>query len=382
MSAAPARASPRLARLLGFLNADPDNLQLIADAAVAAREEGEPETATQLIGRYAALSAPTPALENLKGLIALDERRYADAVEVFGALVAQDIDDPALRFNLAWAKAMTMDYEGALALLDDAVVEASPRAPALKIQMLHHLARLDEALGAGRALASTRPTDTALMGALAIVALDAEEVELARTYASKAGGAHDGLSTLGMLELNDDRVDAALGLFDRALDTYPGDARAQLGKGLALMARGDIASASAYIDRGADLFGHHLGSWVASGWAHFVQRDYAASRASFDRAMALDDTFAETHGGLAVLDMLEGHKDSAKRRTEVALRLDPKCFSGALAQSMILAAAGDQDRADRIVQIALRTPIGDDGRTIAQAMAGLGMTAGKAPDNS
>ncbi len=170
---------------------------------------------------------------------------------------------------------------------------------------------------------------------------------------------------------------SSIALFDRALAAAPRDARALLGKGLGLMAKGERAEAARAIDQAAELFERHLGSWVAAGWAYFIMGDYATSRARFETALAIDDTFAEIHGGLAVLDVMAGQLESAERRTEVALRLDRNCFSAALAKVLMLAGRGDVKTAERVRDIALNTRIGAGGRTIAQAMASLSLAMRK-----
>jgi hypothetical protein len=52
------------------------------------------------------IESPAPELLNLKGLVALARKDFAAAAEIFEALRRQGADDPALRFNLAWAEAM------------------------------------------------------------------------------------------------------------------------------------------------------------------------------------------------------------------------------------------------------------------------------------
>ncbi|HEY2710740.1 MAG TPA: tetratricopeptide repeat protein [Caulobacteraceae bacterium] len=375
VAGAPTAPASRLSRLLGFLEQDPTNLQLIAEAAAAAVDEGAPAQAADLLSRYAQLAPLPPALMNLSGLIAIDTQRYADGAAIFEALLAANPEDPSLRFNLAWCRALLQDYEGAAGLLDERTAAVAPLAPALQVQMLHHLGRLDDALAAGQGLAERFPDNQDLMGALATVAMDAEDLRLASSYAARAGQQHDGLAALGMLSLNEDKVDQSLAYFGQALESYPSDARALLGRGLGYMANGDPGAAAPDIDRAAELFGHHLGSWVAAGWAYFVKGDLATSRARFETALALDDTFAETHGGLAVLDFMQGDLESAERRTEVALRLDRNCFAAALAKVLLLNAKGDAASAERVRNIALNVRIGTSGRTIAQAMTTIGLSA-------
>jgi tetratricopeptide (TPR) repeat protein len=359
----------RLRQLLGFLDHDPQNLRLIADAASTAMDEGECGEAVALLDRYAAIEPLTPALLNLKGIAALEEKRFADAAAAFEALRAAGEDAPAIRFNLAWALAMAEEFERALDLLDDDVVAAGARAAALKVSLLHRFERLDEALECGQAFASRYPDDQSLMGALASVALDAERVDLARAYAARSGTNHDGQATLGLLLLDEDRIGESGAIFDRILDSDGGNARALLGKGLGLLATGDAPAAAARIDAAAERFGDHLGSWVAAGWVYYVLGDLATSRARFETALALDENFAETHGALAVLDLADGDVEGARRGAERSVRLDRNSFAGALARSMLLEREGKTAAAGKIRDAALNFPIGPSGRTIARSLA-------------
>lgn len=371
MSDASTEQSPRLKRLLGFVARDPGNPALLADAAAAAYDDKAYDTAAELLERHAAV-APLPlTLLNLTGLVALARQRYSDAAAIFARLRADGGDDPAVKFNLAWSEAMKGAHREALDLLDDETIAASPRAPSLKIQMMHHLNLYDEALACGEALARRFPGDEALMGALATLALDAEKSELALHYARRAGSNAEGTAALGILTLGEHDVAGSLDLFEQALAKQPANPRAWVGKGLALLMSNDAAAGATAIDRGAELFGDHLGSWIASGWAHFVTGDYVKARASFERALAIDPNFAESHGGLAVLDVLAGNLDDARRRSEIALRLDRTCLGGALAKSLLLERGGHAQAAQKIRQVALSMPIGANGQTIAQALVGF-----------
>ena len=60
----------RVDRLLGYLDADPENLQLIADAAEAAMEAHRYAVVEGLVERHAAVQPPPTSLLNLAGLAA------------------------------------------------------------------------------------------------------------------------------------------------------------------------------------------------------------------------------------------------------------------------------------------------------------------------
>jgi tetratricopeptide (TPR) repeat protein len=361
--------SKHLERLLEFVARDPFNATLLADAAECAFDHGDLSQAQSLIARAKVISEPPPELINLEGLVAVRQGRYEEAIESFSALVDAGRASGGVRFNLAWAHAMAGHHESALNYLDEEALAASGEASRLRIKMLHHLGRFSEALAYGDEAIKSGSIDKAASGALATLALDADDENRARAYVVLAGDDPEGLAAAGVLALLAGDELETLVLFDRALAVRPDNPRAWVGKGLALLSAGEMQKAASAIDEGARLFGNHLGSWVASGWTHFLKGDTDRARESFERALAIDPNFGETHGGLAVLDIADGRADEARRRIEIALRLDRQGFGGRLAQILLLEHAGEVATAEAIRTKALQTPIGVNGRTIGQALA-------------
>lgn len=375
MTVAATKAAPagRLESLLGYLKVDPDNPSLLGDAAEAALDARQPELVSDLLERRARLAEPTPREHNLAGLAALQRRDFAAAADLFGTLFEHGADDAAIRFNLAWARANLKDFSPALAVLDDHAAHALPQAAALRVQLLHQLGDFAGAGEAARAYIALFPDHGDLLAAVSVLALDIEDEALAVACAARAGDHPDALATLGTLALGNDHAVDARAMFERALAMNEQAPRAWIGLGLAKMMTGDNPGAPADLDRGAVLFGRHLGSWIAAGWGHFINGDLATSRERFETALSIDDSFAETHGSLAVLDLLAGDSEMAKRRSEVALRLDRQSFSAALARMLMATSDGDSESARRILARAMSTPIDAGGRTIGQALARMGL---------
>ncbi len=123
------------------------------------------------------------------------------------------------------------------------------------------------------------------------------------------------------------------------------------------------------------LFGDHIGTWIAAGWAHFVSGDLQKSRERFQRAFDIDRTFPESLGSLAVIDAMDGSVDEAERKSLMALRLDRECFLATLAQTLLLADAGQEKNAGQLFERALKTRIGRGQKTIAESIARLGLLA-------
>jgi tetratricopeptide (TPR) repeat protein len=366
----------RLQRLLGYLHEDPDNLALIGDAAHAAFDESSLDEARDLLKLYRTLSSPLPLpLVNLEGLVALRSSQFNAAAEAFDMLLAQGVDDPLVRFNRAWVHALENEHQAALTLLDDDVVAATPPAATLKVQMLHHQGEIEEALAAGQRMIERFPADDSLLGALSVAAMDADDYDLARHYAERAAGGVDALTTRGLVALNGNDTQPALMLFDQALAEHKDAPRAWLGKGLGLVVTGNFTDGSKALNRAAEIFVDHIGSWIAVGWTQFIAGDLKTARTTFEHARALNENFAETHGGLAVLDIAEGDIDSAERRADIALRLDRNCFGGMLARMLLHETKGNAAAATRIWERAVTMPVGINGKTLAQAMIGMGLDA-------
>ncbi|WP_162233335.1 tetratricopeptide repeat protein [Sphingomonas sp. Leaf33] len=363
---------PDYDQVAAYLELDPDNEALIADAAHAALDAGRSDDAAALAARHRAIAGPTPAMDHVLGLAAMAAQDWTAAAAAFRRMLDTGVDEPAVRYNLAWSLAMTGDKNGALSVLDDATAAAVPQAAELLVGLLHECGEMDRAEAVAREAVARFPDHRGLNAAVSTLAIDLEDLELARATAARAGDHPEALVTQATLALDEEDMAAAGALFDAALVRHPDNPRALVGRGLVALAHDDRTAATADLDRGAGLFGTHLGSWIAAGWAHVLAGDVAAARARFERALSVDDIFAEAHGSLAVLDILAGNVEDGRRRTEVAQRLDRDSFSAALAAAMLAAGGGDRARAEKIVALALSTTVDEKGRTIGQALARIG----------
>ncbi|MGH8079714.1 MAG: tetratricopeptide repeat protein [Lysobacter sp.] len=355
-------------RLQQFLQADPDNLNLLADAASAALDAHHYDDCDALLARYAVLAEPTPALRNLAGLSAMSQSRFDLAEQVFASLSAEH-DDAHLRFNLAYAIAMQERYAQALPLLDDAVLAEVAESIRLKMLCLYHLGELDAVIALGEQHADHPLAGEQICGLLATALFDADQFERAQHYAARAPESVGGLTVQGLLALQGDDLDRAQQSFERALETDPASGRAQLGEGLAYLSQNEFAKAAPRLDRAATLLRSHAGSWLSAGWAYLMDAKLGEARERFERSLQTDRGFAEATGALAVVDIYEGHDDQARHRADAALRLDPNCLAATYAKSLLLAKAGHSQQGAALYQQMVQRPLGEDGPSIAQLIA-------------
>jgi len=368
-------AEARLARLTGYLDHDPNNEGLLRDAAQTAMSARAYDRAEDLIARLAALGPLSPADHDLAARLAIAQGDSGRAIAHLSPLMEAHGQDPSLRFNLAWALGMEERFDEALALLDGATIEASAPAAMLQVQLLHGGGRYEDALAAAKTNVNKHPDHPGLLAAASTIAIDAEDMSFARACAAGALGHPDAEATLGTLALADDAPEAARAHFERALERAPHAPRALIGRGLTALLSGDHGAASRDIEQGALLFKDHIGSWIAAGWARLIAGEVEAARQHFEHALAIDPSFSESQGSLAVIAAMQGDVVNARKLATIALRLDRASFSGAFANALIMASEGDSVRAHAIIERALHTPIEPGGKTIAHSLARYGLFA-------
>jgi tetratricopeptide (TPR) repeat protein len=366
MSSASPAASSQAARLAALLASDPDNASLLAAAATAAHDEGDSAGCLELLHRHAAAQPWTAQLWNLKGLAALSASQIDEAADAF-VHATELSSDAAIRFNLAYARAMQGGFGQVLELTADPQVAAIPGAAALRMRAMHHLGQLDAMVALGQQALETTP-DAEIAGLLATGLFDAGDLAQARQVAPQALQSSDGCAVAGMLALDEGEQAYAMQLFAQALAMRPQSGRALLGQGIGLLNAGELPAAAQTLERASRSLGSHPGAWVATGWAYLLQGEHDQALACFERALETDRGFSEAAGGLAVTCISTNDLARARHYAEVALRLDRDSLSGRYAQSLLLAHEGDTDKARAMYDQTLRLPIGSDQRTIATAL--------------
>jgi tetratricopeptide (TPR) repeat protein len=96
--------------------------------------------------------------------------------------------------------------------------------------------------------------------------------------------------------------------------------------------------------------------------------DIPEAKTCFLKALELDRNFAETHGGLAVIAVLQGRHEDAEQAIKVALKLDPKCFSALFARTLLLSRAGRGTVAAKMIEGVLTTTPVPGGGTLADML--------------
>lgn len=326
----------RLSRLLDFLAQDPHNAALLGEVADEQLNQGDSVAARATLQQLLAVQ-PGDALTRYR--LAVATRAGGDAataVAALQALLAEGHAHAVVVQELARAQGQLGDWAAVVATLEPLQAGALPPEEGdavwlLRVRAHHHLGQLTHGLAQAQDWEAARAGALPLQGraAIATLMLDAERLEdAARVLAHVEPKLVDGHAELaaaaGFVQLGQGEARGAMDRFTQSVQLDASLGRAHLGLGLAMASQGDLPRALDALRAAVTATPSHLGSWHALAWVQLLQDDLAGAQASFESALAQDDTFGETHGGLALLAALRGDVEASERHLRTASRLDPQ----------------------------------------------------------
>ncbi|MBI2308422.1 MAG: tetratricopeptide repeat protein [Rhodocyclales bacterium] len=350
----------RLARLLGFLEADPDNLNLLADVGDLALECGDLSVARTAAVHALELRPGDPYFSLRLSSVATAEGNFDEALAITGELLAAGVDDPAVRYNRAYALVCLHRFEEAKGLLLS--LHAQQALPALVVRLLirthHYLGELDEAIAVAQAYLEAEPGNGEIAGMLSLLFVDVDQLPQAQEWAQRALSLVpdnlDALLAASTVALAAEDTDAARALAHRALAVQLRNGRVWSNLGLADMLDFEFDAAHENLTKAVHYMPEHIGTWHLLGWVQMLHRDLDSAEASFQQALALDDNFGETHGALAALAAMRGDWARADEYAKVARRLDPESMYSRYTEVLRLQREGRNDLVARLFDSALR----------------------------
>lgn len=358
--AAEAALLQRLERLEGYLQADPSNTVLLAEAFETALRAGAHERAGFHLRHAQALQADAPLWALREAHWHLAAHRWDEAWNTLTALLpAASPQAPlglSVRHDLAYAALRSGRIEQGLEALggfwppaDPATLNTGQAPPAalhaLWLRLMHRAGHLQ----AGCAWASQASAQGWLSadgaGVASLMALDASDFSACEQWSAHAlaHGARctEALVARGTLALARRDPAAARAHLMQALQNQPDDGRSWSALGLCELLDGRPDAAHQAFARAVATMPDHIGTWHGMAWAALLRRDLPAAQQAFETALALDRNFGESHGGLAVVLALVGDRDTAQAAIDRALRLDPTGLSARYAQAVLSGEAAD-----------------------------------------
>lgn len=376
-------AQQQYTRYKSFLAQDPDNINLICQTSQLGLQLGNIAEARELLSAALQKHPDSTALKFNFSNILLASQEYNLASEILTELLTQE-DNPAIRYNLAYATMFAGNYKQATELFAS-IVEETGTAPDTSYWLGRCYYHLGDTANANKYLrihVANNPQRADSIGTLAMLNMDMENLEEAKSLAEKAltinNNNLEALVTLGNVYLNDQDDDTANSFFSQATEKHPTSGRAWAGLGLTDMLRTNLPKAISDLKKAVQYMPGHIGTWHALAWAQITSNDIDGAKNSFEAAMNIDRNFGETHGGLAVIDVLQKNHESAKERIRRALKLDSNSFSARFAQSLLLQES-DPEKAQHIIKNIMAFQLAE-GKTLQDTLSkALRKQAGNQP---
>lgn len=364
----------RMQRLLTYLQQDPGNRQLREDAIRLAHDLARWDIARELLDAGLALQPQAGTLRALNGFSYLQASQPADAERELWAALSLGVEPAGIRYNLALAIFLQRRYLEALEHLSAPLLPFElPMVSVLRARCLHHLQRLDEAVAECEAHLKRVGADAEASGLLALLLLDQGRRELARAYATAVvrdlPSQLEARLVLASLQLSAGDVSEARPAFEQLLRDHPRCGRARLSLALIELNEMRLPQAQRESELAVKEMPEHIGSWHVLGWALLLQNQIAAASSAFERALSIDRSFGESHGGIAVIAAFEGRDDDARASIKRALRLDPSSLAARYAQIVLLQRDGSPQQARALFESVLEHPMGASGYSYREALA-------------
>lgn len=341
-------------RLKGFLAQDPDNPEIACELFDLQFAAGDIAAAGDVISSLSPQARQQPGIRFRTSRIALVRGEYEKASDILNELNASGHESVVLAHDLAFAALCLKQTVRAIAIIDQALerYEATSELHVLRARIALMEGRYDTAQEYLELALVLRPGDATALGVRALAYLDSGEASAARQAATSCLGQypdqHEALLVAGTTCLWEGDLPAASAHYQRVLTRFPNSGRALSGLGQVKALAGDLELAEKLLEQAANAMPEHIGSWHALGWMRLLRGDLEGAGVCYRKAHDLDRNFAESHGGLAVVAMLEGRVDEGEASMKRALKLDAHCVSGRYAKSLWLRQSGRPAESDAL----------------------------------
>lgn len=365
----------KIARFASFLQADPENRNLLLDLGDLYHQAGQFEEALRCFSQLASLEPAMTVAQSRLANVYLSLHRFDEAAALLAELVKGDAADAAngsLQYNLGLAQYYQGQYAAAAASFMAADHAGAASADLYKYlsHCLHHEGQLEEAVAAAtqwRALTVDSDGSLAGKGAdstgyLALLEFDSGNREAALELAGAVLAVDptnlDANAVMGGAALEQQDIPLAADCFQQILAQRPDYGRAWLGLGLTYLHDNNNDKALDAMTEATRQMPGHAGTEVALGWSRVIVGDGAGAEATFRKAIEMDRNFAESHGGLAVALIMQNRIEEAQKTIKAADRLDPANFGSVYGKALLLRMDGRSELAQGLINRALeRAPV-------------------------
>lgn len=344
----------RIERIREFLKSDLDNSALWVELIEALVVKGKLKEAFSVVNESSRYNVNDPLLISWTGHLGLALNDYKVAVTSYNELFHRGFNQAGLKINCAFANYQLGNFKVAKELFDG-VEGLDVKNCILKARCNAQLEEVPSAITDVMSLLErcTREQLPEVLGFLSLLYLDDGQYQLAEEHCKKALALDDkqldARIVVASLALYRVQIDDAMALIEPLDTAYPDTGRILAMKALVFMYRQQFEFAITAYERACEKMPNHVGSCINLGWCYFAVADLNKAEDCFRAGMAIDRTFAELHGGMALIYAFREKWPQSQKNFKRALKLDPFSPSALFAQALHFKTKEKSAEAEKIV---------------------------------
>ncbi|MEM9101492.1 MAG: tetratricopeptide repeat protein [Pseudomonadota bacterium] len=366
----------KVERFESFLKQDPSNAHLIKDLFKLYLEAKLPEKAYAIFQKHTVVFAQDDGLLFQGASLHMSHGDFAGAVELLQTLHSKHSQEFGIAFNLAYSLFYLRDFLSSQKTLAPFLTgdTATPSVLKLAARNSHFLHEYTTAIHYLDQLLSQTPDDAEALGMQALILLDSTEdmpasvVELAEKALAIDPNQHEALLALSQYALAQKDIDKILSTTSQAVTAHPQSGRAWSYKGQSDMLTLNLAEAEKSLDKATQFMVDHIGTWHALGWTCLLNDKIEKAYQAFQAALDLDRNFGESHGGMAIIQVLQGQTEDAEKSIRRGLGLNPDGYSARYAKALLLEKAGKTQDAQQLMQEILSSDLGSEAKMFIELL--------------
>ena len=280
--------------------------------------------------------------------ILLAMQMFGDALSVLHK-INKTIDNQQ-RYNYYFAKVAFLqgELDVALKYLEKNVAELNADGVELKARAEYLSGSLEAAENTLHSLGNIDSSPQAL-GLSAMVALDSGAYNDAEAFSSRAlklqSRQPDALlaqASLKLLQQNPQKADVYI---RPLLSQLPTSGRGWSVQGQISLLQQDLNKSLSEFQTAVRFMPEHIGTWHLLAWNFYLLGLLDNAEQAFTESLEIDDAFADSYGGLAVIAAAKNQIELAQKHIKYASRLSKYSFSAEYAKALLEEARGESDTA-------------------------------------